>query len=144
VFQQPSFEALAVYLAGCEIEHQPFLLVHVCGELVAIQEQKHLHGCMRDSLVAIVKREIQRERTTKCSGLGGDTGVQVGTPKEARGWARADSRAARSRTPEAPPDVSTIARCSATTSPSVGWLTRGRTEGGRVERLISDTSRYPP
>jgi hypothetical protein len=115
----PFGELLSREMPGREIEHQALLLVDGCEEFEAVQYQEGFHRSMGDPLIAVKERMLSASEKPSAAALAGSDVCKSTPPKLARGCASADSSAPRSRTPVAPPELSRIARCRATTSPTV-------------------------
>jgi hypothetical protein len=124
VLTQPVGELVPVDPTCCHVEHDAFLITYVGVDLEAIQNEERLHGGMGNTLVAVDEGMALDEREAEYRGLLRQSGIQIDPAKVARGWAMADSRAARSRIPDAPPVAARSRRCSSTTSASARYRIR--------------------
>ena len=97
---EPIRELLASDLASREVEHEPFLIIDGSVDLEAVEHEKRFHCCMRNPLVAVKERMIERQRQTQCGRFGRKRGMKIdaaetGTGLRERGFQRAEVPNAR-------------------------------------------------
>jgi hypothetical protein len=110
MFLKPLGQLVSRYATGGQVEHETLLVVDGCDDLGAVQHQECLHRSMGNAFVAVEEWMIDASEKPNAAALACREVCRSEPAKLARGRARADSNAPRSRMPDAPPELSTMAR----------------------------------
>ncbi len=100
---EPVGQIAAADPAGGEIEHEALLFIDRGIDLGSVKNQEGFHGSMPRALVAVDKRVTANRAKHSAAAFSINAGYRSVPPNVALGWAMADSSAAKSRNPGAPP-----------------------------------------
>jgi hypothetical protein len=89
--------------ASGEIEYETLLIFYKRIDLTAVENQERLHGGVADALVPSTNGWLRTSEKPRTAALSISVGYRSTPPNVALGWAIADSRAPKSRMPDAPP-----------------------------------------
>ena len=64
---KPINESLWGDIAGCQGEHEAFLLVHRGVQFHAVHDKEHLHRGVRDAFVSVNEPVVADKRVAKCA-----------------------------------------------------------------------------